>query len=200
MPELVLASTSPWRAQILKDAGLSFRTRSPGIDETVFADADPEARAIAIARAKADAVDRVEPVGVSDRRWILAADQVVHDPESGAIFGKPPNATEHARRLLAMRGRAHALVTGYAIGPGGEAGFTTGQVTTRIHVRADVTEDEVHAYVATGEGSGCAGGYAAEARGGFLIERVEGDWNNVIGLPLYSVWSVLRANGWRFDG
>ena len=200
MPELVLASTSPWRAQILEDAGIRFRTRSPGVDETVFVDADPATRAVAIATAKAEAVDRTEPVDPADRRWVLAADQVVHDPSTGDIFGKPADADAHLRRLLSMRGRAHALVTGYAIGPGGDAGFTTGHVTTRIHVRSDLTEAEIRAYVATKEGAGCAGGYAAEGRGGFLVERIEGDWNNVIGLPLYAVWSVLRANGWRFDG
>ncbi len=197
MPDLVLASTSPWRARILEDAGIAFRTRSPGVDETVFVHPDPERRSVDIARAKAEAVDRIETIG---ERWILAADQVVHDPATGEIFGKPASPDAHVVRLLGMRGRMHSLVTGFAIGPGGDEGFTTGHATTHIHVRADITRSEVEAYVATGEGSGCAGGYAAEARGGFLIERIDGDWNNVIGLPLHTIWTVLRTNGWRFDG
>lgn len=200
MPDLVLASTSPWRARILQDAGIDFRTRSPGIDESVFSESDPEHRSVAIARAKAEAVDRMETIGEGDRRWILAADQVVHDPETGEIFGKPASPEAHIARLLDLRGRRHTLVTGFAIGPGGDEGFTTGHATTHIHVRPDLDRSEIEAYVATSEGSGCAGGYAAEARGGFLIERIDGDWNNVIGLPLHAIWTVLRANGWRFDG
>ncbi|MCB9678416.1 MAG: septum formation protein Maf [Alphaproteobacteria bacterium] len=189
MRPIVLASTSPYRARILAEAGIPYVVVPPGVDETAFADPDPAKRAVAIAVAKARAV-------ASDG-IVLAADQVVYDPDSGEVFGKPRDTDDHVRRLLGLRGRTHDLVTGWAVVCDGA--LRSGVERTRITVR-DVSEAEIRAYVATGEASGCAGGYAAEARGGFLIERVEGDWLNVIGLPLFRVWDALRDLGWRFDG
>ena len=69
-----------------------------------------------------------------------------------------------------------------------------------MHVRADISDEEIRRYVETGEGSGCAGGYAAEALGMFLFEHVEGCWQNVIGLPVPRVLTELRRGGWRFGG
>ncbi|MEZ4318984.1 MAG: Maf family nucleotide pyrophosphatase [Myxococcota bacterium] len=189
MPTLVLASTSPYRAKILTDAGIPHTTCAPGVDESRFVDPDPAVRAVAIAVAKARAVD--------SEHLVLAADQVVFDPETGEVFGKPKGPGDHVDRLLAMRGRCHHLVTGFAIRQGDR--IVTGVETTRLWIR-QVEESEIRAYVAHGEGAGCAGGYAAEGIGGFLVDRVEGDWLNVIGLPLYRVFDTLRDLGWRFGG
>jgi septum formation protein len=145
-----------------------------------------------LARRKARAVAARHPEG-----WVLGADQVVYDPGPPTeIFGKPADRVDHLRRLTAMVGREHALVTGFAlVGPGHEL---VGHDATRVRFRSDIDEDELRAYVATGEGAGCSGGYAAEGRGVFLIERIDGDLFNVIGLPLLRVMDALRAVGWRF--
>jgi septum formation protein len=191
VPEIVLASTSPWRRKLLTDAGLVVRARSPGVDERAVTADGPVALALELARRKADAVAALEPGA-----WVIGADQVVH--QAGEVFGKPLDADDHAARLRSMRGRAHELVTGWALrGPGGPV---EGVATTRLVVRADVTDAEIDAYVASGEGSGCAGGYAVESRGVFLFEAIDGDWFNVIGLPLLDVLGALRARGWRFGG
>lgn len=191
-PQLVLASTSPWRRRILEEAGLRVRCESPQVDESLVRSPDPVALVRELARRKAEAVAARLPDA-----WVLGADQVAFDPATGAIWGKPPDPDEHLRRLQAMRGRSHALVTGYAlVAPDG---VTVRHERTDMRVRADLTDGELAAYVATGEGSGCAGGYAAEARGAFLFEAVEGDWLNVLGLPLFRVFDLLRERGWRFE-
>ncbi|MCB9669324.1 MAG: Maf family protein [Alphaproteobacteria bacterium] len=190
MPRLVLASSSPWRRRILGDAGLDVSCVSPSIDEGAFVAPDPAERALAIARAKAAAVE-IGPDAIG-----IAADQVVYDPVRGTIFGKPEDDGAHVARLLDLRGRTHHLVTGFVVWSAGweESGVTV----ARVAVRADVTEEEIRAYVATGEASGCAGGYAAEAGGSFLIDHIVGDQFQVIGLPLYAVYGALRRHGWRF--
>ncbi len=185
---LVLASTSRWRLKMLTDAGLVVRGVAPGIEERLEG-LDPVRNAIALARAKADAVAVREPFSI-----VIGADQVVFDGQE--VFGKPTDPADHFRRLRSMTGRCHALVTGYAIVGGGET--ITGHARTEMHVRPDLTDDELRAYVATGEGSGCAGGYAVEGLGSFLFERIDGDFFNVIGLPLFDVVSALRSAGWRF--
>jgi septum formation protein len=189
MTELVLASTSPWRRKMLEDAGVRVTGIAPGVEERLDQDVEPARLASRLAASKADAVAARCP-----GRWVLGADQVVHDGME--IFGKPKNEEDHRARLLAMRGRSHALVTGWALrGPGDPA---DGLAVTWMHVRSTLSEEEIARYVATGEGTHCAGGYAAERLGAFLFERVEGDWFNVIGLPLFDVLSALRARGWRF--
>lgn len=191
MMVLILASTSPWRRKLLDDAGIACDGEDPGVDESALVGDGPVATAAVRATAKAAAIAARHP-----DRWVLAADQVVH--QDGDVFGKPRDADDHLARLRSMVGRTHELVTAWALrGPGAPA---DGVVTTRMHVRADLEDAELAAYVACGEGRGCAGGYAAEGRGGFLFHRVEGDWHNVIGLPLHDVTTALRARGWRFTG
>ena len=192
MPELILASTSPFRMRMLRDAGLAVRAVAPGVDEDPRGESDPVALVRALALRKARAVWSRFP-----EAWVLGADQVAYDPTAGrAPIGKPTDPADHLGQLTAMRGRSQVLVTGFALlGPGIE------QVDfeeTVMHVRADLTNAELEAYVATGEGSNCAGGYAAEGRGSFLFSRIDGDFFNVLGLPLLRVFTLLRSHGWEF--
>jgi septum formation protein len=194
MPDLYLASTSRWRQRLLADAGIPVLTESPGVDERSVTIADPVGLASELARRKARAVFARHP-----ESWVLGADQVGFDLDPpGELFGKPTDPEDHLRRLRSMVGRRHALVTAFAlVGPDIER---VEHETTVLTVRADLEEEELRAYVASGEGSGCAGGYAAEGRGVFLFERIDGDWSNVIGLPILRVMTALRAHGWRFRG
>ncbi|MCB9664187.1 MAG: septum formation protein Maf [Alphaproteobacteria bacterium] len=186
---LVLASTSPWRLRMLRDAGLDVSGVAPGVDEEPLVGDGPVVTAALRARAKAEAVATRHPDA-----WVLGADQVVHAGDE--VFGKPRDPVDHLARLRSLRGETHALVTAWSLrGPGLPA---DGVCTTRMVVRADLTDAELEAYVRSGEGSGCAGGYAAEGQGAFLFRAVEGDWFNVIGLPLLDVVGALRARGWRY--
>ena len=193
MPELILASTSPFRQRMLRDAGLQVRAVAPGVDEDPRGETDPVALVRALAVRKARAVSTRFP-----EAWVLGADQVAYDPGAGRLpVGKPADPAAHLAGLAAMRGRSHVLVTGFALlGPGIDH---VDHDETIMHVRADLDDAELQAYVATGEGSGCAAGYAAEGRGAFLFARIEGDFFNVLGLPLLRVLDVLRAHGWRFS-
>ncbi len=183
---LILASESPWRRELLERAGVPCEGRAHTVDEYALVEPDPVARARALALAKARSLD-----GAQDA-WVLGADQVCH--LDGRIFHKPVDAGDHLAQLQALGGRTHELVTGVAlVGPGIEVVFDE---RTRITMR-ELGADELRAYLATGEGAGCAGGYQVEGRGAQLIERVDGDWFNVVGLPVLRVVSALREHGWR---
>ena len=188
MPDLVLASGSQWRAQVLKDAGIPCRVRVSGVDEEAIRDPDPVVLATRRAKAKMTAVALLEPDSL-----VLGVDQVAH--LDGEIFGKPEDEEDHFQRLVSLRGRRHELVTGVAIGSGDE--LRVFHEITQIVFRSDLEDEEIRAYVATGEGRGCAGGYQVEQCGAWLIDRIEGDWFNVVGLPLLRVIGVLRELGWR---
>jgi septum formation protein len=194
MPELILASTSPWRLRILQGAGVPVSAIASHVDERAVSFADPAELVMELARRKAHAVAQRHP-----NRFVLGSDQVVFDPVHG-ISGKPADAGAHTRQLLRLRGREHELVTGFAIVSPQERGNgpLVRVVRTRMWMRADLSDAEISAYVDTGEGAGCAGGYAAEGQGAFLFERIEGDWNNVLGLPLFEVLTCLRGMGWRY--
>lgn len=186
--KVVLASGSKWRKQVLEDAGVSCEAVASGVDERAIQIADPTCLARTLARLKAQAVAARRPDAL-----VIGADQVAH--LKGECFGKPADSDDHLRRLKQLRGRSHELVTGVCVvSPGGEEEIV--DVTTRVHFRGDLSDGDLRAYVATGEGAGSAGGYEAEHRGAFLIERIEGDWFNVIGLPLYTLIPMLSRRGW----
>lgn len=191
-PELILASTSPYRVQLLRSAGIEARPEAPHVDEAAIWSADPVELARERARAKARAVAARFPGA-----RVIGADQVGFDLDGDrSIFGKPENRADQMRRLQAMRGRRHALVTAVVLAsPRGEI---VEHSTSTLGLRADLTDAELQAYVDTGEGEGCAGGYAAEGRGIFLFDHIDGDWTNIIGLPMVLVITLLRREGWRF--
>jgi septum formation protein len=190
--ELILASTSPWRRQLLESAGLNFRCVAPGIDERSVTMDDPVALVKELALQKASAVSARHP-----KAWVLGADQMLFDKDG--VFGKPENPADHFERLQAMRGQAHTLVTGYCVIPGAGPAVI-GVEHTELWVRPDLEDSELLAYVNSGEGSQCAGGYAIEGLGSFLFSRYEGDYTNILGLPIFRLMDVLRTSGWRFTG
>jgi septum formation protein len=184
MPDVVLASTSSARIALLRAAGIVFSAVSPKVDEEqITADG-----AVALAMARAEAKARAVPGEI-----VIGADQVAHF--RGRTFGKPRDPEDHRARLRELRGKTHTLTTGVVVLRGDAAIRLT--VESRITFRRDLTDEELDAYVATGEGSYCAGGYAVEGLGANLIARIDGDYTNVLGLPLYDVIDALRRLGWR---
>ena len=186
--EVILASGSKWRRELLASTGLVVEAVDPGVDEAQITADDPVELARARARAKALAVSSVHPRGL-----VVGADQVVH--LDGVAYGKPPDPAAHAAMLRTLRGRVHTLSTAVCLAEG--EGFECFVVQSQVRVRPDVSDDEIDAYVASGEARGCAGGYMVERRGAWLVEHVDGDWNNVIGLPIAALVDRLRARGWR---
>jgi septum formation protein len=186
---IILASTSPWRLAMLRDAGIEAEGVAPDVDESTILGVIPEETARHRAVAKAVEVSKRHPDGL-----VIGADQVAH--LDGETFGKPTSTEDWRRRLRALRGRTHTLTTAVAIAERGEVADSFA-VDTRVAFRSDLSDDEIEDYIATGEGAACAGGYMAEKRGAWLVESIEGDWQNVIGLPLLPLLARLRARGYR---
>ncbi len=188
---IVLASSSPWRQRILLDAGIRCTALPSQVNEAAIAGATPREVACNRARAKAHAVwDRCPDA------LVIGADQVIH--LDGEAIGKPRSNADWMARLAAFRGRTHLLTTAVVLvgGGGPEEQFS---VDTRVRFRGDVTDDELRAYIAHGEARGCAGGYMVEQRGVWLIEAIDGDWTNVVGLPVFELVGRLRHRGFRLS-
>ncbi len=146
--------------------------RPAGVEE--LESGDPEAVALENARRKADAIAAELDPGAGTR--VLGVDTVV--VLDGEIHGKPEDEARAIATLRRLSGRTHRVISGLVLRPGGER-ITVTQVTFRT-----LAQDQISRYVATGEWRGRAGGYAIQERGAWLVERIEGDYANVVGLPV----------------
>lgn len=178
---LVLASASPRRKHLLAHLGLTFDVVPTDADET-WPDLEPGPAAEDVALRKAQAVDRPEAL-------VLAADTVV--VLDGEILGKPADSDEAAATLRRLSGRTHTVVTGIALAYDGRT--HTAHEQTRVTF-ADLSDAEIAAYVATGSSLDKAGSYGIQDEGGaFLVSGVQGDYFNVIGLPLRRLYDTLHS-------
>jgi septum formation protein len=181
---LILASTSPQRRAILAGLGAVFEVVAPDYDEAPLPGTAAE---VVVARAlgKARSVAAVRP-----ERPVVGVDtEVVLD--GGAVFGQPADADAARTMLRRLAGREHRVLSGVAVIGTGEG---TTCVETRVRLRV-LSAVELEAYVATGEWRGRAGGYAIQAGGGGLVEGIDGDLDNVIGLPVAALRDLLAAAG-----
>jgi septum formation protein len=187
--KLILASSSPRRAEILRSAGLPFSVLSSAVDESPLPNEAPEALVLRLAKAKADLVvaRAVGPV------IIIAADTIV--VLDNKILGKP-NSAEDARHMLQqLSGRTHAVLTGVALVRLPDAVHRQFAESTLVHFRP-IREEELSAYLETEEPYDKAGAYAIQGLAGRFIPRVEGCYFNVVGLPLSRLVSELHSLGW----
>jgi septum formation protein len=193
---LVLASASPRRQELLKNAGIEFVVRPSDIPEIPLAGEAPRAFGERMAREKARAL-RALAMGSGDRRpttdndsVILAADTVVAVGDE--ILGKPENAADAARMLRLLSNRTHEVITAVCLlGTGFE---DVRSETTAVHFNA-MTDVDITDYVASGEPMDKAGAYAIQGRASRWISKIEGDYYNVVGLPVDLVWRMLREHG-----
>jgi len=178
---LVLASRSPRRSELLSAAGFSFVVRAADIDETVRAGESPQDYVLRVAEEKAEAVT------ASDHEIVLGADTIVLvDSE---IMGKPKDAAEATRMLAALAGRGHQVITGICLRQGGRV--VRDLCTTAVWFNP-LKADEIAEYVASGEPMDKAGAYAIQGLASRFIERIEGSYSNVVGLPVALVYGGLR--------
>jgi nucleoside triphosphate pyrophosphatase len=187
--KLILASSSPRRAEILANAGLPFSVLSSAVDESSFPGEAPAALVQRLANAKADLVT-ARAVGPA---IILAADTVVVLDDK--ILGKPKSKEDARHMLQQLSGRTHSVLTGVALIrlPDGERRQFI--ESTLVHFRP-ITEEELSSYLATEEPYDKAGAYAIQGQAGRYIPRIEGCYFNVVGLPLSRVLAELRTLGW----
>jgi septum formation protein len=185
MEPIVLASTSPRRKQLLEMLRIPFQAIAPGVDEHVQPGETPDAYVTRLSREKALAVVPRAPGAV-----ILAADTTV--VLDGRIFEKPVDAGDAVAMLTRLQGRTHEVMTAVAVARDGEVAqaLDVSRVTFRPADRATLA-----AYVATGEPMDKAGAYAIQGLGAPLIERVEGDFFGVMGLPLRLALDLLGRFG-----
>ncbi len=186
-PPLLLASTSPQRRAILEQLGLPFDVVAPRYEEHAAPEADATELVRAHARGKAQSV--ADEAG--DRPVLGVDTAVVLD---GKIYGKPRDAGDAERMLDALGGRTHTVVSGLClVTPGWEVLESD---VTRVSFRS-LTPRDLAMYVASGEWEGRAGGYAIQGFGAALVERIEGDYLNVVGLPAAL---LVRLFATRFAG
>jgi septum formation protein len=187
-PRLVLASASPRRAQLLRMLGLEIETVPADVDETWNAGEDPGAHAERLAREKALAIAARHPDAV-----IIGSDTVV--AVDGDVLGKPRDAADAVHMLQRLQGREHEVATGIAVWRG-ELHSAVERVRVRFRSYDDTT---AHEYAATGEGMDKAGAYGIQGFGATLVERIDGDYFAVMGLPIVRTMQLLKRAGLCYD-
>jgi len=190
---LILASASPRRQELLRNAGILFRAEPANVFEQHRAGETPEAFVRRLAREKAEAVlRRVDPDAV-----VLAADtEVVLDLHGGKPLGKPRDERDATQMLKTLSGRSHYVITGVCLAwksKSFEWQFEDSSETTLVYMQ-QINDQEILDYVATGEPMDKAGGYAIQGVASRWIPRIEGCYFNVVGLPVPLVYRMLRGN------
>jgi septum formation protein len=195
MKEIVLASASPRRREILELSGLRFRVDTSRYEETLDHTVNPHNLAKRLSLEKARAV-----AGKYKDALIIAADTFI--VFKGKLLGKP-HTPEEARNMLTMlNGKSHSVITGYTILDTGAGQKITRSIETKVWFK-NASAQELDAYVATREPIGKAGAYAIQGCGAMIVKKIEGDYLNVVGLPLFDLADSLKKfginllSGWR---
>jgi septum formation protein len=193
--KLILASSSPRRAEVLRDAAIAFETCAAQVEEDRHPGEPARTMVARLAEAKArDAAARLH--GGEKNCIVIGADTAVE--LDGEIFGKPRDAA-HAREMLtALSGRTHNVLTGIFLLRMSD-GETRSAVETTSVTFAPLGKDEIEIYVASGEPLDKAGSYGIQGRAGRFIPRIDGCYFNVVGLPLARLHVLLRELGWADD-
>ena len=188
--KIVLASASPRRRRLLEEARIPFEVVPADVDETPLPGETPAELASRAAAEKGMSV-AARLAGEGRRPWILAADTVV--VLETEILNKPRDPADAASMLRRLSGRTHTVVTAFVVGRMDDRWYVEHHATrVRFH---ELSTDAIAAYVATGEGADKAGSYAIQEIGAFLVDRIDGDYFNVVGLPVSRVIRALLAAG-----
>ncbi len=186
---LILASASPRRAEVLRDAGIPFGVCVVPVKEMPRPGEEVEEMVARLAEEKA----RAAAAQIHEPAIIIGADTAVE--VAGKILGKPRDAAEACEMLSFLSGRTHRVLTGLCVLRVPEGGLRSAVENTRVTF-APLTQKEIAAYVASGEPFDKAGGYAIQGRAGRYITRTEGCYFNVVGLPLARLYELLKDLGW----
>ena len=181
---LVLASGSPRRRELLEGLGLRFTVRAANVDETPHPGEAPDAYVLRLAREKARAAGRPGEL-------VLAADTTV--VIDGEILGKPEDDADAGRMLRLLAGREHEVLTGVAVLCGDRIAAEVVRTAVRM---AALNPGEIAWYAATGEPRDKAGAYAIQGLGSLFVESVSGNYSNVVGLPIPTVYRLFRELGY----
>jgi septum formation protein len=187
MKKIILASASPRRKELLEKIRLKFEVDASGCDEEINSGLGPQeiVQQLSIIKAKSVAARHKNAI-------VIAADTigVIGD----RILGKPHTKNEARKMLRAISGKSHSVITGFSIIDTTTDKIVTGTVDTRVYIKK-LSGEEIDAYVATGEPLDKAGAYAIQGMGAVIVEKIEGDYYNVIGLPLHALAEALKEFG-----
>jgi septum formation protein len=189
--KLILASSSPRRAELLRDAGIAFEVCAANVDETHLPGESAETMVARLAEAKARAIASQAGYGEGDH-IVIGADTAVE--LDGEIFGKPRGAAHAAEMLAALSGRTHRVVTGIFVIRLPDGATRSAVESTSVTFNL-LERKEIETYVATGEPLDKAGAYAIQGRAGRYIPKIEGCYFNVVGLPLARLCELLHELG-----
>jgi len=186
-PQLVLASNSPARAEILSQINLEFITVPSDIDEDIPMD-DPKAFVAKLSLKKAKTVLAMIKSNYEEV-IILGFDTIVIDPKN-QVIGKPTDRKNARKMLESLSDTSHSVLTGCAIINYPQNSIFQQVISTEVLFR-ELEEQEIDFYLSQGEWRGKAGGYAIQGMGRLLIKEIRGDFYNIVGLPIYWVWEIL---------
>jgi septum formation protein len=185
--KIILASTSPRRIHLLKREGIDFESVPSDYEEDMTLDMPPHELAMFLSRGKAEAVAKKY-----DDAIVIGGDTFISF--EGKVLGKP-HTPERAREMLTMlSGRTHSIISGYTIIDTKTGRSFSEAVEGRLIFR-DILKDEMEDYIKTEESLKCAGGYALQGEGKKFVERFEGDYDSILGLPVKDVIKVLKDFG-----
>jgi septum formation protein len=185
---VVLASSSPRRHQLLTLIGIAHEVRPANIDESMRVRETPRRHAERLAREKASAIAKRDPDLI-----IIGADTIV--VVNRKVLGKPRDTDDAARMLALLSGREHLVTTAVAVSRGKKLRSAVEEVRVRFRRLRD---DEIEAYIATGEPMDKAGAYGIQGYGATIVERIEGDYFAVMGLPIVRLIGLLRDVGVKY--
>ena len=179
--KIILASESPRRKELFGKLGIPFEVQASGVSEEVEEELSPEDFTLAIATKKSN-----EIVQANENAVVIAADTTVF--LGNQLLTKPVDSKQAKEFLQALSGQEHRVITGVSIeGAGISIGFTE---TTTVQFY-ELTEEQIDAYVASGDSLDKAGAYGIQTMGGMFVEKINGDYNNVVGLPLGRLFHTL---------
>ncbi len=188
-PQIVLASGSPRRKEMLEKLGIPISVIPSAVPEDLLPGETPGEHVVRLSIAKAKEVAARDDVA---GRWFIGSDTIVL--LGNDILGKPADAGEAAAMLRSLSGACHRVLSGYAVLDRQGGKMVADVVATDVRFR-ELTESEIAGYIATGEPMDKAGAYAIQGMGGVFVERIDGSYNNVVGMPLCQVVEVLKRMG-----
>ncbi len=187
MKKIILASQSPRRKDLLKQIGLEFELDPSSYEEDMSLEMEPNKLAEFLSLGKAKDVAQRHKDSI-----IISADTIV--AIDGEVFGKPKIPEKAKYMLQKLNGRAHSVITGLTIIDTETNKQILKSVETRVYFR-DISDEEMDAYIATGEPLEFAGAYAIQHLGGLFVEKIEGDYFNILGLPILPITAELKNFG-----
>ncbi|MBJ6723295.1 Maf family nucleotide pyrophosphatase [Geomesophilobacter sediminis] len=185
---IVLASASPRRSELLESAGITFRVAPADINEDALPEEEPIDYVLRLAEGKARASAENESSG----RFFVGADTIVLC--DGEIMGKPKDRADAERMLRKLSGVAHEVVTGFALYDKERKGVVREAIRTKVFFK-QLREEEIQSYIDTGCPFDKAGAYAIQGGAAHMVQKIDGSYTNVVGLPLCEVVAALRVMG-----